>query len=65
MLLRTDAAAKGLNFQFCRTLINYDMSWNPMRVSSALTESIVEIKSTKTSKSLIYIMKIWYKQMSI
>ena len=27
-----DAAAEGLNFQFCSRLINYDMQCNPMRV---------------------------------
>ncbi|MBE9020689.1 DEAD/DEAH box helicase, partial [Chroococcidiopsidales cyanobacterium LEGE 13417] len=32
ILLCTDAAAEGLNFQFCGALINYDMPWNPMRV---------------------------------
>lgn len=30
VLLCTDAAAEGLNFQFCGALINYDMPWNPM-----------------------------------
>ncbi len=32
LLLCTDAAAEGLNFQFCGALVNYDMPWNPMRV---------------------------------
>ena len=32
VLLCTDAAAEGLNFQFCGALVNYDMPWNPMRV---------------------------------
>ena len=32
VLLCTDAAAEGLNFQFCGALINYDLPWNPMRV---------------------------------
>ena len=27
----TDAAAEGLNFQFCSALVDYDMPWNPMR----------------------------------
>lgn len=30
ILLCTDAAAEGLNLQFCGALINYDMPWNPM-----------------------------------
>jgi superfamily II DNA/RNA helicase len=32
VLLCTDAAAEGLNFQLCGALINYDMPWNPIRV---------------------------------
>lgn len=35
-LLCTDAAAEGLNFQFCGALINYDMPWNPMRVEQRI-----------------------------
>lgn len=36
ILLCTDAAAEGLNFQFCGALINYDMPWNPMRVEQRI-----------------------------
>ena len=36
LLLCTDAAAEGLNFQFCGALINYDMPWNPMRVEQRI-----------------------------
>src|SRR5690606_31076723 len=36
ILLCTDAAAEGLNFQFCGSLINYDMPWNPMRVEQRI-----------------------------
>ena len=36
VLLCTDAAAEGLNFQFCGALINYDMPWNPMRVEQRI-----------------------------
>ena len=32
----TDAAAEGLNFQFCGALVNYDMPWNPMRVEQRI-----------------------------
>lgn len=28
----TDAAGEGLNMQFCRLLINYDIPWNPARI---------------------------------
>jgi hypothetical protein len=36
VLLCTDAAAEGLNFQFCGAMINYDMPWNPMRVEQRI-----------------------------
>ncbi|MDZ3835937.1 MAG: SNF2-related protein [Rhodospirillales bacterium] len=35
-LLCTDAAAEGLNFQFCGALVNYDMPWNPMKVEQRI-----------------------------
>lgn len=36
ILVCTDAAAEGLNFQFCGALINFDMPWNPMRVEQRI-----------------------------
>jgi len=36
VLLCTDAAAEGLNFQFCGAVVNYDMPWNPMRVEQRI-----------------------------
>ena len=36
ILLCTDAASEGLNFQTCGVLINYDMPWNPMRVEQRI-----------------------------
>lgn len=32
ILLSTEAAGEGRNLQFCRTLINFDIPWNPMRI---------------------------------
>ena len=36
VLLCTDAAAEGLNFQFCGAMVNFDMPWNPMRVEQRI-----------------------------
>ncbi len=36
VLLCTDAAAEGLNFQFCGALVNYDLPWNPMKVEQRI-----------------------------
>lgn len=32
VLLSTEAAGEGRNLQFCRTMINFDLPWNPMRI---------------------------------
>ncbi|MFH1619338.1 MAG: DEAD/DEAH box helicase [bacterium] len=32
VLLSTEAGGEGRNLQFCRTLINYDLPYNPMRI---------------------------------
>ena len=36
MLVCTDAAAEGLNFQFCGALVNFDCPWNPMKVEQRI-----------------------------
>jgi ERCC4-related helicase len=36
ILLCTDAAAEGLNFQFCGAVVNYDLPWNPMKVEQRI-----------------------------
>jgi SNF2 family DNA or RNA helicase len=36
ILISTDTGAEGLNFQFCKNLINYDLPWNPMSVEQRI-----------------------------
>lgn len=36
VFLSTEAGAKGLNLQFCDTLINYDLPWNPQRIEQRI-----------------------------
>ena len=36
ILIATDAAAEGLNLQFCSVLINYDLPWNPQRIEQRI-----------------------------
>ncbi|HTE55218.1 MAG TPA: SNF2-related protein [Kofleriaceae bacterium] len=36
IFLSTEAGAKGLNLQFCDTLINYDLPWNPQRIEQRI-----------------------------
>ena len=35
-LISTDAGGEGINLQFCRVMINYDMPWNPMRLEQRI-----------------------------
>jgi len=36
VLICTEAGAKGLNLQFCNTVINYDLPWNPQRIEQRI-----------------------------
>ncbi|WP_188206145.1 DEAD/DEAH box helicase [Alkalibacillus aidingensis] len=36
VLIATDAGAEGLNLQFCRTMIHYDLPWNPMKLEQRI-----------------------------
>ncbi|MGH8636397.1 MAG: helicase-related protein [Burkholderiales bacterium] len=36
IFISTEAGAKGLNLQFCDTLINYDLPWNPQRIEQRI-----------------------------
>jgi len=36
ILLSTEIGGEGRNFQFCRTLINYDLPWNPMKLEQRI-----------------------------
>ena len=35
-LVATDAAGEGVNLQFCRLMVNYDVPWNPARLEQRL-----------------------------
>lgn len=36
VMLASEVGAEGLDFQFCDTLINYDLPWNPMKVEQRI-----------------------------
>ena len=36
VFISTEAGAKGLNLQFCETLMNYDLPWNPQRIEQRI-----------------------------
>jgi SNF2 family DNA or RNA helicase len=36
VLLSTESGAEGRNLQFCHTLVNFDLPWNPMRIEQRI-----------------------------
>ncbi|MCS4535788.1 DEAD/DEAH box helicase [Corynebacterium sp. HS2168-gen11] len=36
VMIATEAAAEGINLQFCSMLINYDLPWNPQRIEQRI-----------------------------
>jgi ERCC4-related helicase len=36
IMIATEAAAEGINLQFCSMIINYDLPWNPQRVEQRI-----------------------------
>ena len=36
LMIATEAAAEGINLQFCSMLVNYDLPWNPQRIEQRM-----------------------------
>lgn len=36
IMIATEAAAEGINLQFCNLMVNYDMPWNPQRIEQRI-----------------------------
>lgn len=36
IMIATEAAAEGINLQFCSLLVNYDLPWNPQRIEQRI-----------------------------
>ena len=36
ILIATEAAAEGVNLQFCSLVVNYDLAWNPQRIEQRI-----------------------------
>jgi SNF2 family DNA or RNA helicase len=36
VLVSTECGGEGLNFQFCRNVVNFDLPWNPMRLEQRI-----------------------------
>src|SRR5881398_48213 len=36
IMIATEAGAEGINLQFCSTVVNYDLPWNPQRIEQRI-----------------------------
>lgn len=58
IMICTDAASEGLNFQVCNWMINYDLPWNPMKVE----QRIGRIDRVKQEAERLYIFNLIYNE---
>lgn len=65
VLLSSEVGSEGIDLQFCRVVVNYDLPWNPMRVEQRIGRidrvgqkadrlSIVNFKVTATVEERLY-----------
>ncbi|MFU8772745.1 MAG: DEAD/DEAH box helicase [Anaerolineales bacterium] len=65
VLLSSEVGSEGIDLQFCRTVVNYDLPWNPMRVEQRIGRidrvgqkaqvlSIVNFKVRNTVEERLY-----------
>ncbi len=52
ILLFTEVGSEGLDYQFCDTLVNYDLPWNPMRVEQRIGR--IDRRGQKSDVAHIY-----------
>ncbi len=52
ILLFTEVGSEGLDYQFCDTIINYDLPWNPMRVEQRIGR--IDRRGQKSDVAHIY-----------
>jgi ERCC4-related helicase len=52
VLLFTEVGSEGLDYQFCDTLVNYDLPWNPMRVEQRIGR--IDRRGQKSDVAHIY-----------
>ena len=55
--MSTEVAAEGVDLQFCRVLVNYDLPWNPMRVE----QRIGRIDRLGQKASVIHVWNLFYQ----
>lgn len=55
ILIATDAAGEGINLQFCRLLINWDIPWNPNRLEQRMG------RIHRYGQKMMYWYSIWWR----
>jgi len=73
VFIATEAGGEGINLQFCRFLINYDLPWNPMRLEQRIgrihrygQENDVHIYNFAIKNTLEeHIMKLLYEKLHL
>lgn len=58
ILLVTDSGSEGLNLQFCNTIINYDLPWNPQKLNKESDDVIDTARRVMLWYSICLIDKI-------
>lgn len=58
VLIATEVASEGVDLQFCRLLVNYDLPWNPMRVE----QRIGRIDRLGQKAKIIHIWNLFYQE---
>lgn len=58
VLVATEVASEGVDLQFCKVLINYDLPWNPMRIE----QRIGRIDRLGQVADKIHIWNLFYKE---
>jgi superfamily II DNA or RNA helicase len=52
VLLFSEVGCEGLDYQFCDTMVNYDLPWNPMRIEQRIGR--IDRRGQKSDKILIF-----------
>ena len=52
IMLFTEVGSEGLDYQFCDTMVNYDLPWNPMRIEQRIGR--IDRRGQKSEKVRIY-----------
>ncbi len=52
IMVATEAAAEGINLQFCNLVVNFDLPWNPQRIEQRIGRCHAMVKSSTWSWSI-------------